>query len=149
MAPWFLRLCAFVAIIASGLAGHGADGVECFGGKHALVIGIDGCRSDALQAARAPNIKSLIENGTVCYRVYAGGTLGTKTQQKTVSGPGWASILTGVWADKHRIPDNEFANPNLKQRVDGQNVGFPHFFTRIKQSCPNWGGENLQILGRN
>jgi predicted AlkP superfamily pyrophosphatase or phosphodiesterase len=114
-----------------------AEAADPFGGKHALVIGIDGCRSDALQAAKAPHIKSLIEKGTVCYRVYAGGTLGTKTEQPTVSGPSWGSILTGVWADKHQMPDNDFTHPNLKKVVDGKIVGYPHFFTRIKEKHPN------------
>ena len=26
----------------------------------------------------------------------------------TISGPGWSSILTGVWADKHGVLDNDF-----------------------------------------
>lgn len=114
-----------------------AESADPLGGKHVLVIGIDGARSDALAAAKAPNIKALAENGTVCWCAYAGGVLGAKTEQPTVSGPGWGSILTGVWADKHGMRDNKFAAPNLKKIVDGKVAGFPHFFTRIKEKYPN------------
>jgi predicted AlkP superfamily pyrophosphatase or phosphodiesterase len=46
----------------------------------------------------------------------------------TISGPGWASILTGVWADKHGVRDNHFEGTNLQQ--------FPHFFRRLKEVHP-------------
>jgi predicted AlkP superfamily pyrophosphatase or phosphodiesterase len=141
MTTWILRACATAVLTACGVLGQSfapaAETTDPFGGKHALVIGLDGCRSDALRAANVPHLKSLIEQGTVCYSAYAGGKLGTKTQQPTVSGPGWGSILTGVWLDKHHLPDNEFANPNLKRVVAGKIVGYPHFFTRIKEKSPN------------
>jgi len=72
-----------------------------FNNRHVLILGVDGCRSDALQAADAPNLKALAASGTVTYTAYAGGVLGTPAQQPTVSAPGWASDLTGVWVDKH------------------------------------------------
>jgi predicted AlkP superfamily pyrophosphatase or phosphodiesterase len=144
-------LCS-ISIIASSLSA--AETPDPFNGKHVLIIGIDGCRSDALQAAKAPNLKSLAENGTVSYNVYAGGKLGTKTQQPTISGASWSSIVTGVWVDKHQNPDNKFANSNLKKVVDGKIAGYPHFFTRIKEKQPNcylasivnWKPINEQIL---
>jgi predicted AlkP superfamily pyrophosphatase or phosphodiesterase len=107
-----------------------------FGNKHVLVIGIDGCRSDALRAAKIPNIKSLTDNGTVCYHANAGGELGGETQQPTISGPCWSSICTGVWVNKHNVPNNEFKKPNLKTSVDGKIAGYPHFFTRLKEKSP-------------
>jgi len=113
---WLRRFCIIVATVAGWMHGNplvraaAPEAVDPFGGKHALVVGIDGCRSDALQAAKVPNLKSLIDKGTVCYNVYVGGELNTKTEQHTSSGPGWASILTGVWADKHKVVDNEFKN---------------------------------------
>ena len=41
--------------------------------KKVLFIGIDGCRSDALEAANTPNIDQLIENG-----LYINDVHGTK-----------------------------------------------------------------------
>ena len=135
---------AIALAILTMLCGHGDYGLlhaaspdgSDFGNKHVLVIGIDGCRSDAMQAAKVPNLKSLIDSGTVCYCVNAGGELGGKTQQPTSSGPCWSSICTGVWVNKHHVPNNEFEAPNLKKIVDGKIVGYPHFFTRLKERAP-------------
>jgi predicted AlkP superfamily pyrophosphatase or phosphodiesterase len=141
MMMWKFHVCAIATLAACWFFGQpfvqAADVADPFNGKHVLVIGIDGCRSDALQAAKAPNLKSLAQNGTVCYRAFAGGKLGTKTEQATISGASWSSIVTGVWVDKHQNPDNKFVDPNLKKIVDGKIVGYPHFFTRIKEKYPN------------
>ena len=54
--------------------------------------------------------------------------LGAVTQQPTVSGPGWTSILTDVWADKHHVVDNTFAG------YDSAN--YPILFRRLKAFNP-------------
>ncbi|MEL6659842.1 MAG: LamG-like jellyroll fold domain-containing protein, partial [Bacteroidota bacterium] len=86
-----------------------------------LVIGIDGCRPDALTVANTPNIDALIENSTY--------SLEAQTLPPTVSGPGWSAMLTGVWHDKHGVTSNSFASNNYAQ--------YPHFFNRIKDHDPN------------
>ena len=114
--------------------------------KRVLVIGIDGVRPDALKEANTPNLDALISNGTVTYNAYVGGDLGTSTEQITSSGPGWSSILTGVWRDKHNVRNNSFSFPNYDN--------FPHMFTRIKEARPqaylssivNWTPINDQIV---
>ena len=94
-----------------------------------MVIGIDGCTPAGLQAANTPNLDALIADGTVTYDAFAGGVLGQPSEQRTISGPGWSSILTGVWVDKHNVRDNSFSSPNF--------ANYPHFFTRIKQHDPS------------
>ncbi len=64
--------------------------------KRVLLIGIDGCRSDALAAAEIPNLRTLMSNATVTWDAVAGGVKDSPSQQQTVSGPGWASVLCGV-----------------------------------------------------
>lgn len=94
--------------------------------KKVLFLGIDGCRFDALQAANTPHLDSLIENG--CYH---DGVLilGDRYRENdTISGPGWSSILTGVWADKHGVNDNKFTGKNYEQ--------YPHLFVRLKSVQP-------------
>jgi predicted AlkP superfamily pyrophosphatase or phosphodiesterase len=94
--------------------------------KKVLIIGIDGCRFDALRAARTPHLDRLIREGALDG---ASQILGRRYQgNDTVSGPGWSSILTGVWADKHGVDDNKFSTPNYRE--------FPHFFARLKQVRP-------------
>ncbi len=96
--------------------------------RHVLLVGIDGLRSDALQAAATPNLDALTEQGTVTYAGFVGGERGGATEQATDSGPGWASILTGVWVDKHHVADNEFTGDNLGE--------YPHLFVRIREVDP-------------
>jgi predicted AlkP superfamily pyrophosphatase or phosphodiesterase len=96
--------------------------------KHVLVIGVDGLRPDALRKATTPNFDKLSQNGAVSYTCQILGTRYRKND--TISGPGWASFLTGVWADKHGVHDNSFKG---KQFGD-----FPHFFERIKSQFPNY-----------
>lgn len=100
--------------------------------RHALVFGIDGCRSDALKLAvetgKAPNIAKLIESGTVTWTAYAGGELDKPTQQATFSGPGWSSIFTAVWHDKHGVTDNTFRGSNFAR--------YPNFLERVRVARP-------------
>jgi predicted AlkP superfamily pyrophosphatase or phosphodiesterase len=95
--------------------------------KKALYIGIDGTRFDAIEKAATPNLDALIANGIhtpTCL------ILGERYQKNdTISGPGWSSILTGVWADKHGVHDNSFSG----RKYDA----FPHFFARLKEARPD------------
>jgi predicted AlkP superfamily pyrophosphatase or phosphodiesterase len=89
--------------------------------KKTLIIGIDGCRPDALIASDTPNIDLLIEAGVFSFH--------SQTSEITVSGPSWSSMLSGVWHTKHGVKDNSFS--------DAQFELFPHFFQRIKEVKPS------------
>jgi predicted AlkP superfamily pyrophosphatase or phosphodiesterase len=92
-----------------------------------LVIGIDGTRADALHAAATPNLDALIGNGALWENTQILGD--RPTENDTVSGPGWTSFLTGVWADKHGVQDNQFKGNNVTE--------FPHFFARVRARYPD------------
>lgn len=68
--------------------------------RRALVLGIDGVRADLWEPAALPAFD----------RTFASGALSLQTSTQltapTVSGPGWASILTGVESEVHRVLDN-------------------------------------------
>jgi hypothetical protein len=89
--------------------------------RKVLMIGIDGCRPDALNLANTPNIDSLIDNGAY--------SLQAQTGDYTISGAGWSNTFTGVWENKHNVTGNSFSSPNFIQ--------YPHFFSLIKQVQPN------------
>lgn len=86
-----------------------------------LIIGIDGCRPDALMAAQTPNMDKLMKKGA--------WTLSAQTATISISGPCWSSMLTGVWFDKHKVTTNGYENPNVAE--------YPHFFNRVKEQKPN------------
>ena len=91
-----------------------------------LFIGIDGCRFDALERAETPNLDRLRADGCYSDRTLIQGE--RYRGSNTVSGPGWSSLLTGVWADKHGVDDNRFHSPKLRE--------FPHFFVHLKSHAP-------------
>ncbi|MCH2022635.1 MAG: alkaline phosphatase family protein [Saprospiraceae bacterium] len=104
-----------------------------------LIIGIDGCRPDALQTAYTPNIDSLISESTYSYDAL--------TEPPTWSGVGWSGMLTGVWRNKHGVSDNSFFGSNFGS--------YPHFMKRVEDfdsslytvSICNWSPVNSQIVG--
>jgi arylsulfatase A-like enzyme len=78
-------------------------------------------------------LRSLIANGTVTWNAYAGGELESETKQDTSSGPGWTTILTGVWRDRHGVADNRFRYHRIAQ--------WPHWMRRLKDFAPKaWVG---------
>jgi predicted AlkP superfamily pyrophosphatase or phosphodiesterase len=85
-----------------------------------LIIGIDGVRPDVLASVATPNLDALISQGTYSDRA--------RTGLPTVSGPGWSSMLIGVWPGKHGVMDNDFTT----NRYDR----YPDLFTRIEQVRP-------------
>ena len=107
-----------------------------------LIIGIDGCRPDALAAAETPHLDALIKNGT-----YFEGTdivsPDRKNPANTVSGPGWSNLLCGIWPDKHGVLDNKFTEPKYDQ--------FPHFFCaaqRVAIGCEDGFVQRLEADSR-
>ncbi len=130
MSAGIVRIVLATLVVVSparGVPGPGRDGT--FGNRRAVVFGIDGCRADALKLAvengTVPNIGGLIKDGAVTWNAFAGGVAGTPTQQSTLSGPGWSSVLTGVWRDKHGVSDNGFAGQDF--------AAYPHFFRRLRE----------------
>src|SRR5688500_7187693 len=73
-----------------------------------LVIGLDGARYDKLLAADTPNIHALLNRG-----YGARSSLYGSGMAQTSRGPGWSTILTGVWPDKHKVKDNTFTGNAL------------------------------------
>ena len=89
--------------------------------KKVLFIGIDGCRADALEVADTPNIDNLIQNG-----LYENEAICSINGQATYSGPGWSSMIAGVWMNKHGVYDNSFNGSNYDE--------YPPFTTLLEEN---------------
>ncbi|MDB5227720.1 MAG: type phosphodiesterase/nucleotide pyrophosphatase [Bacteroidota bacterium] len=87
-----------------------------------LLIGIDGCRTDAFRAANTPHFDSLAASGIRCWYVDRG--------PYTVSVPGWSTILHGVFPAKHGLIKNSFEGNHYAQ--------YPDVFTIAKKVHPDW-----------
>ena len=88
--------------------------------KKVLVIGIDGVRPDVLAQISTPQIDALIAAGA-----YNGAVV---SKARTVSGPSWSSILTGVWPEKHGVNSNDLSGNNYDE--------YPDFLTRLELERP-------------
>lgn len=85
-----------------------------------LLVGIDGVRPDVLAQVETPNIDALIAAGA-----YSDAA---RTGLPSVSGPGWSSMLNGVWPEKHGVTGNDFENDDYER--------YPDFLTRIERARP-------------
>ncbi|SEG35339.1 Type I phosphodiesterase / nucleotide pyrophosphatase [Nonomuraea solani] len=115
-----------------------------------LVVGMDGLRFDRLIALEAPVLAGLMSAGAYGTSKLPYGEAGTprtespgeivpKTPEpgdggrviksRTDSGPGWSSIATGAWPDKHGVVDNGFAAAQFQK--------FPDFLSRAKHARPD------------
>ncbi len=108
--------------------------------RKVLIIGIDGLRSDAFRLASTPNLDSLKRDGAL--------TEHAVTDVVARSGPGWTSVLTGVWGWKHGVKDNGFG---------GYRAGeYPSFLERAAEARPglvagavvNWKPIGVNLFGR-
>jgi hypothetical protein len=83
-----------------------------------LVLGIDGVRYDALQQVRTPHLDAIAAAGFI-------RPIRVDDAAPTISGPGWATVATGVLAPKHQIYGNDLAGNALHT--------YPDFLTRLSQ----------------
>lgn len=90
-----------------------------------LFIGVDGLTYDAMRRGVADRSLSNIGQLTVT-RAWTGGVTGAPTQQPTLPAPGWATLLTGQWADQHGVRFSEQAQP----------IKTPTLFQRVKSARP-------------
>ncbi|WP_245636409.1 LamG-like jellyroll fold domain-containing protein [Achromobacter kerstersii] len=90
-----------------------------------LFIGVDGLTYDAMRRGVAdktlPNIGQLTAT-----RAWTGGVTGSVTQQATLAAPGWATLLSGQWADVHGVRSN----------AAGQALKAASLFQRVKTAHP-------------
>ncbi|MDA8696006.1 alkaline phosphatase family protein [Flavobacteriales bacterium] len=108
-------------LLGAGLFFSGLEGAAQPAGR-VLMIGIDGVRPDALEAAATPHLDALMAEGF--------STLDALNDDITMSGPGWSAIHCGVRSGKHNVIDNSFSNQNYLQ--------YPGWLERIETLYPEW-----------
>lgn len=94
--------------------------------QRALLISLDGATYAAVQRGLAsqalPNLAQL-----QVHLAYSGGSVGTPSQQPTLDAPGWATLLTGNWASRHRVvssaPQQAVHGDTIFQRLKDSNAG--------------------------
>jgi len=95
--------------------------------KKAVFIIIDGVGKDVIEKLATPNIDAIAQEGKLL-SAYQGGERGEYNQTPTISAPGYTNILTGVWFNKHNVPDNSIKAPNYY---------YPTIFRFFKNQYPD------------
>ncbi|MFE4196265.1 alkaline phosphatase family protein [Paenarthrobacter sp. NPDC056912] len=86
-----------------------------------LVVGIDGVRYDSLLAANTPAADRIASQGfLIPARVHR--------KNATISGPVWATVATGVYADRHLVTGNSHHPEELDR--------YPDFTAALRESRP-------------
>ncbi|MFI1227546.1 MULTISPECIES: HAD-IA family hydrolase [unclassified Streptomyces] len=86
--------------------------------RRVLVVGIDGVRLDTLNRVPTPHLDTVADAGFL-----VPVTVGEDTP--TMSGPCWATVVTGVGVTKHAVWSNDLSGHRLQV--------FPDFTTRLAQ----------------
>lgn len=89
-----------------------------------LVVGIDGATFARIRRLDLPHLTALRRDG-----VTAHSNLYAEPMAPTLSGPGWSSIATGTWPDRHGVRDNAFTGARFDDH--------PDYLTRLEGAEPS------------
>jgi predicted AlkP superfamily pyrophosphatase or phosphodiesterase len=78
-----------------------------------LFILVDGIPADVIEKVSTPQLDEIARAGRYL-RAFVGGGKGTYSQSPTISAVGYNSLLTGTWANKHNVWDNDIKAPNYR-----------------------------------
>ena len=98
------RLLLFLSINLWGLPTFSQE-------KKVVFIILDGIPAGELEATSTPNLDKIAAIGGYS-RAYTGGEKGGASETPTISAVGYNSLLTGTWANKHNVWDNDISAPN-------------------------------------
>jgi hypothetical protein len=81
--------------------------------RKAIFIIVDGIPADVIEKLDLPSLAEIRKTGGYA-RAYQGGEKDAYSQSPTISAVGYNNVLTGVWANKHNVWDNDIADPNYQ-----------------------------------
>ncbi len=76
-----------------------------------IFIIVDGVPADVLESTATPNLDEISGVGGYS-RAFVGGIKGEESESPTVSAVGYNSLITGTWANKHNVWNDDVTDPN-------------------------------------
>jgi hypothetical protein len=95
--------------------------------KKVVFVIADGIPADVIEKLETPELNKIKAAGRYT-RMHVGGEKDTYSQTPTISAVGYNSLLTGVWVNKHNVPDNDITAPNYN---------YYNLFRLFKTAFPN------------
>lgn len=95
----------FISVIGYG-QNHKSDPI-----RKTIFIIVDGIPEDVIKSVETPHLDAITREGAFL-PAYVGGGAETYSETPTISAVGYNSLLTGTWANKHNVWDNDIVNPN-------------------------------------
>lgn len=111
----------------------------------AVFILLDGIPAGLVESVSTPFFDEIAKDGGYA-RAYVGGQAGGASESPTVSAVGYNSLLTGTWANKHRVYSNQIRSPDYR---------YWDIFRLVKQHNPvlntalfsTWEDNRTKLLG--
>lgn len=79
--------------------------------RKAVFIILDGIPADVIERVATPALDGIAAAGGYA-RAYVGGELGGRSETPTISAPGYMSLLTATWGNKHNVFGNSRQSPD-------------------------------------
>ena len=82
-------------------------------GSKAVFVIVDGIPADVVERVPTPTIDAIAAEGGYG-RATVGGPIGEPGETPTISAPGYMSLITGTWANKHNVYANYGISPDYR-----------------------------------
>ena len=108
--PKHLTLAVLLLAVCAGAPAAADTGAAT---PKAVFVIVDGIPADVIESVETPALDSIAARGGYAH-AYVGGVAGGASDSPTVSAIGYQSLITGTWANKHNVYDNDVAAPDYR-----------------------------------
>ena len=106
-----LQRCITALMWLTLTATRGAALAEPTPSPKVVFVIVDGIPADVIERVATPHLDAIASAGAYA-RAQMGGPVGEPGETPTVSAPGYMSLVTGTWANKHNVYENYNLSPN-------------------------------------